>query len=400
MQIPKQTALKEKNNIFQIFFRKLQIKYELSHLHFPKSNRVHLLMMRYIYSIFIYLLLLSSCANIVSPTGGEKDSEPPEILNKSILEKEGIISVDFTFNEYIQINKWEEYFYISPPIETRIQKKIKGKVLTLTIEDTLAKNTTYNIDLNNCIKDNNEGNIVDTLNFIFSNSDKIDSFTLSGQLQDAYTLTAVDNAWIMLFEENRADSIIFREKPNYIAKTNKNGDFHFPNLNSENYTIVSLTDFDFIYNEEEKIAFLCSAVNAQRDSFISLLSFDPIIVIDSIMMDSAIIETESTVTDSLAIEEVKYGNLTIISPGNNQCIFQLFQGKKLISEYKFTKQPFLITNIIPGKYLIKYIADSNRDGSWTTGSWGKRAQAEQVINYPSEITIRSNWDLELEWDLK
>ena len=356
--------------------------------------------MKSIYSIFIYLLLLSSCANIVAPTGGEKDTDSPEILNKKIVVKEGITNIYFTFNEYIQLNKWEEYFYISPPTEKRIQKKIKGKMLTLTIEDTLAKNTTYNIALNNCIKDNNEGNILDTLNFIFSTSDKIDSLTLSGKLQDAYTLNAVENAWIMLFVNNRVDSIIFKEKPNYIAKTNKNGDFHFPNLNSKNYTIVSLTDFDFIYNEEEKIAFLNTEVNAERDSFISLLSFDPIIVIDSMIMDSTIIEVDSTVTDSLVIMEVQYGNLTIISSENKQCIFQLFKNNKVISEFTFAEQPFLLNDITPGKYQIKYITDSNRDGKWTTGSWEKRTQAEQVINYPSEITIRSNWDLELEWELK
>jgi len=356
--------------------------------------------MKSIYSIFIYLLLLSSCANIVAPTGGEKDTDSPEMLNKKIVVKEGITNINFTFNEYIQLNKWEEYFYISPPTEKRIQKKIKGKMLTLTIEDTLAKNTTYNIALNNCIKDNNEGNILDTLNFILSTSDKIDSHTLSGKLQDAYTLNPVENAWIMLFVNNRVDSIIFKEKPNYIAKTNKNGDFHFPNLNSKNYTIVSLTDFDFIYNEEEKIAFLNTEVNAERDSFISLLSFDPIIVIDSIIKDSTLAEVDSTTTDSLVVEEIKYGNLTIISTENKQCIFQLFQNNKVISEFTFTEQPFLLTDITPGKYQIKYIADSNRDGKWTTGSWEKKTQAEQVINYPSEITIRSNWDLELEWELK
>ena len=356
--------------------------------------------MKSIYSIFIYLLLLSSCANIVAPTGGEKDTDSPEMLNKKIVVKEGITNIDFKFNEYIQLNKWEEYFYISPPTEKRIQKKIKGKMLTLTIEDTLAKNTTYNIALNNCIKDNNEGNILDTLNFILSTSDKIDSLTLSGKLQDAYTLNPVENAWIMLFENNRVDSIIFKEKPNYIAKTNKSGDFHFPNLNSTNYTIVSLTDFDFIYNEEEKIAFLNTEVNAKRDSFISLLSFDPIIAIDSIIKDSTLAEVDSTTTDSLVVEEIKYGNLTIISAENKQCIFQLFQNNKVISEFTFTEQPFILTDIVPGKYQIKYIADSNRDGKWTTGSWKKRTQAEQVINYPSEITIRSNWDLELEWDLK
>ena len=355
--------------------------------------------MKSTYSIFIFLTLLSSCANIVAPTGGEKDSFSPEILNKTILEKEGITDIIFTFNEYIQINNWEEYFYISPPIEKRIRKKIKGKKLTITIEDTLSKYTTYNIVLNNCIKDNNEGNILDTLYAILPTSGKIDSLKLSGKLQNAYTLTEVENAWVMLFEENRNDSVMFKEKPNYIAKTNKNGYFNFPNLNNKNYKIISLTDFDFIYNEKEEIAFLNTLVSSERDSFIELLSFDPIIIIDSLLKDSIITSVDSIANDSLIIDELKYGNLNIITKKNNQCIFQLLQNNKVVNEFKFTEEPFLITKIIPGKYKLKYIDDANRDGKWTTGSWEKRTQAERVTNYPSEIIIRSNWNLEIEWEL-
>ena len=365
----------------------------------PKSNRIYLPEMKSIYSISIYLLLLCSCANVVAPSGGEKDANAPEVLNLTILEKEGDTRIDITFDEYIELNKWEEYFYISPPIEKRIQKKIKGKTLTLTIKDTLNENTTYSVNLNNCVKDNNEGNILDTLNFIFSTSDKTDSLTLSGKLQDAYTLTALENAWVMIFDEDRADSIQFKGAPNYIAKTNKNGDFHFPNLNNNNYTIISLTDFDFIYNEGEKIAFLNTLVNAEKDSFISLLAFNPIIVIDSIIKDSAIIKIESEAIDSLILQEVKYGNLTIISSENRQCIFQLIQKDKVINEFNFTAQPFIMNDIRPGKYQIKYIIDRNKNKEWTTGSWEKRTQAEKVIIYPSEIIIRSNWDMELEWEL-
>ena len=41
-------------------------------------------------------------------------------------------------------------------LNKRIQKKIKGTELFLTIEDTLAENATYNLALNSCIKDLNE----------------------------------------------------------------------------------------------------------------------------------------------------------------------------------------------------------------------------------------------------
>ena len=124
----------------------------------------------------------------------------------------------FTLTSFIVLNNWEQNFYISPPINKRIQKIIKGNELFLTIEDTLLENATYNLALSSCIKDLNEGNILDTLNYIFSTSDVLDTLTLSGKLQDAYTLDQIENAWIMLFEENKNDSVIFKENPNYIAK--------------------------------------------------------------------------------------------------------------------------------------------------------------------------------------
>ena len=40
-----------------------------------------------------------------------------------------------------------------------------------------------------------------------------------------------------------------------------------------------------------------------------------------------------------------------------------------------------------------------KEAELDTGNWGDRMQPEKVINYPNEITIRSNWDLELDWNL-
>jgi len=334
---------------------------------------------------------------MVAPTGGEKDISSPTLLQTNSAKKVHEKSISFEFDEFIVLNSWQENFYISPPIKKRILKEIKGTTLTLTIEDTLAQNTTYYIALHNCIKDLNEGNILDTLYYIFSTADKIDTLTLSGKLQDAYTLDAIENTWVMLFEESRNDSMLFKDTPNYIAKTNKNGDFNFPNLNTKNYNILALTDFDFIYNEGEKIAFSNNTINAEKDSFISLLAFDPFIKIDSTTSETDTIISDSTSTDSLLIEEIVYGNLEIITSENIPCIFQLLKNKKVINEYVFVEQPFNLTDITPGKYQLKYISDSNNDGEWTTGNWESKTQAEKVENYPSEITIRANWDLELEW---
>ena len=340
---------------------------------------------------------------MVAPTGGEKDMDAPEILN--IIESVGkestqLEKVYFLFDEYIGLNQWEEHFYISPPIKKRIVKKIAGKSLELHIEDTLMRNTTYLLSLDNCIKDINEGNVVEDLQLLFSTSGNVDSLKLSGKLQDAYTLEVVENAWVMLFEESRNDSIIFKETPNYIAKTDKNGNFHFPNLKANDFKIVALTDFDFIYNKEELIAFSDKLINAEKDSFISLMAFDPIVEIDSIIADTLSTLTDSSKTDSLLVEIITFGKLEIITATNSPCVFQLLQNEKVIIEFIFAAKPYDLLDITPGKYQLKYIADRNGDEIWNTGDWKRKTQPEKVINYKAEITIRSNWDLELEWDLE
>ena len=349
------------------------------------------------------LVLITSCANIVAPTGGDKDIFPPILLSIDEKKESGNIkTLYFEFDEFIVLNNWEENFYISPPIKKRVLKNVNGKTLQLIIDDTLVENTTYNLSLSSCIKDLNEGNILDTLNYAFSNTNQIDTLSISGQLQDAYILKKIENAWIMLYETSRINTSVFQEAPNYVAKTDQHGIFNFPNLKAKKYQIVALTGFDLVYNEDEQIAFLDNSVDAKLESnFIALFAFNPITDIDS-----AIIKTSNIPEDSISIsdttivkEKVLYGNLEINCPLNSPAIFQLLQNEKIISEFIFTKSPYKLTRLTPGKYQLKYILDANQDGKWNTGNWEDRIQPEKVINYPNEITIRSNWDLELDWNL-
>jgi hypothetical protein len=353
-------------------------------------------------NIFVCLLLLTSCANIVAPSGGDQDFDPPRILKTSVIEKPNNThykSIVFEFDEYIQLNNWQENFYISPPIKKTIHKQVKGKTLHINIKDTLNANTDFYIVLNSCIKDNNEGNVLDTLSYEILNSNRSKSNILSGNLKDAYSLAPLGNAWIMIFNDDVNDTMIFKETPNYIARTDKKGFFYFPNLKDINYKIVALTGFDFIYNEEEKIAFLHTLLNAKSDSFISLYAFNPIIT-DSAKMTPKESQSDSVITsvDSIfATEEFPLGKLEIITNRHEKCIFQLLQNDNVIAEIYFAKKPYLIDSIDAGEYQLKYIADRNQDSIWNTGNWEKRIQPEEVFNYPSVITIRSNWDLQLDW---
>ena len=126
--------------------------------------------MKFFLPIILFFFLLNSCANMVAPNGREKDVNAPKLINTTEIyskEKNQLQEIYFAFDEFIELNNWQENFYISPPLQKRILKKIKPYKLILNIEDSLAENTTYHLALNTCIKDLNEGNVLDTLNYIF-----------------------------------------------------------------------------------------------------------------------------------------------------------------------------------------------------------------------------------------
>ena len=349
-----------------------------------------------------YILALSSCANMITPTGGEKDIEAPKIISisKALNEYNELEKIYLSFDEYIAFNNWNEKFYISPSIENNIMKKITDKQLELHIKDNLQANTTYLLSLDNCIKDINEGNVLENLQFIFSTSDVIDTLKLNGQLKDAYSLDNIKNAWVMLFEENRADSIIFKDNPNYIAKTDDNGLFNFPNLNDKNYKLVALTDYDLVYNTNDNIGFYDNVINATTDSFLTLYTFNPIINIDSGLINPKTILENVVISDSnITNKDIINGALIINTTTKQSSIFQLLQDNNVIYEFAFLEGPYILNNIAPGRYKLKHIFDNNDDGKWSTGNWDTKKQPEKIINYSNDVIIRSNWDLKLDWEL-
>ena len=54
----------------------------------------------------------------------------------------------------------------------------------------------------------------------------------------------------------------------------------------------------------------------------------------------------------------------------------------------------------PGAYKIRIIYDTNGDGKWTTGNYFAKRQPEKVIYFSGAVTIRSNWDLEVDWKVE
>jgi hypothetical protein len=61
------------------------------------------------------------------------------------------------------------------------------------------------------------------------------------------------------------------------------------------------------------------------------------------------------------------------------------------------KSPLLST----GAYNLLFVKDDNGDGKWTPGFYSdtEKEKAERTVSFKEEIKIRSNWELDLEWNL-
>lgn len=197
---------------------------------------------------FLYILFISflvaSCAQILAPTGGPKDVQPPLLLSSSPENKALNITNPqfvFTFDEFFTLQNPNDKILISPPLNSNPEFKIKGKSLIINISDTLKQNTTYSFVFSDCIKDITENNTLANFTFLFSTGNFLDSNIIQGKVINAETLEAEKNVFVLLYK-NSNDSLPRTEKPYYITKTNETGYFYFPALSEFDYSIYALND--------------------------------------------------------------------------------------------------------------------------------------------------------------
>ena len=210
---------------------------------------------RNISRVFIYsiaAILLSQCAIVVKPTGGPKDVTPPKVLsytpdNKSTGFRSNKIRI--TFDEYFQLKDLNKQLIISPPLKHAPQTLIKGKTLEITLKDTLKNNSTYTFNFGNAIVDNNEGNVLKSFQYVVSTGDHIDSLSIMGHVQDAFTHDPIKSGYVELYSDI-SDSAVYKKAPAYIALTDEQGNYKINNINGGTYKIIALGNVqtDYLYH--------------------------------------------------------------------------------------------------------------------------------------------------------
>ncbi len=219
---------------------------------------------RSFFALSILLLSCWSCARIAQLSGGDKDTQPPHLIEEASapnfqtnFKKQTIV---LSFDEWLSLKDAFNQVVISPPLEYPFELNLKKKSILFSFDgrEQLRDNATYTINFGDAITDFTEGNIVPDLRFVFSTGRFIDSLQVSGTVVDAITGKPMDKMRVMLYT-NLADSVVRTERPFYFSKTDKEGKFRIQNVREDSFKVFVLDNsgFDYIYNsEEEQIGFL------------------------------------------------------------------------------------------------------------------------------------------------
>ena len=204
------------------------------------------------YLVFSLGLLLTAflaqrCANAVAPTGGPKDTTPPVVV-AAVPENQSTHfigkKIEITFDEFITLENANQNVMISPPLKEKLDIKLKNKTVVVKFKENLVPNTTYTINFGSAIKDLHEGNPFKDYVYSFSTGDHIDTLSITGKVVDAETMKPIENVYVGLYAADRdnLDSLPMTTAPNYISKTDKEGQFSLNGLADKSYLVFALKD--------------------------------------------------------------------------------------------------------------------------------------------------------------
>ncbi|MEG2071471.1 MAG: Ig-like domain-containing protein [Bacteroidales bacterium] len=223
--------------------------------------------MKKIIFFIVTTFFLSSCAKIVMPIGGPKDTNPPVVIKEFPENKSTHFNskqIKLTFNEFVVLNNPNQNILFSPPLSKDPEFGVINKSVIVKLPDTLQPNTTYNVVFSNCIKDFTEGNPIPYYNYVFSTGAYVDSFTVRGKLINAETLKPEPNCFVFLYQDN-IDSLPKTSLPTYITKSLNDGLFRFDNIAEGDYKIFALNDINHNLKFDlpnEDIGYLTETVKA------------------------------------------------------------------------------------------------------------------------------------------
>lgn len=252
---------------------------------------------------------MHSCANMGGgPQGGPRDVTPPKFI-LSTPERSAVNSkpkkAEIFFDEYVVLKDAQDII-VSPPMETTPEIKSVGKKVSITFKDSLEEDATYIIDFGDKIGDFRENNPIKNYYFEFSTGSQIDSFCISGNVVDAYTLVPQENVTIGVYSD-WTDSTLATKRFERITKTNKSGRFILRGLKEKPYHLCAVKDdnTNFKYDAPgESLAWIDTLITPIKKMEERCDTIWKSVDRDSLLgLEPGYVRTDTTIVDSVVCKE-------------------------------------------------------------------------------------------------
>lgn len=263
--------------------------------------------------IFVIISLISlfwGCAKIGSPTGGPKDETPPKVI-KSVPDNYSTNfnnkRIEIEFDEFIQLKSINQELVVSPPQKVKPVVRLRNKVMLIDLQEELIDSTTYTLNFGQAIVDNNESNLLENYQFVFSTGRYIDSLGVSGLIVNAFDLKPSEEPVTIMLYDKFYDSVPYLEIPTYIGKTNKKGYFEVNNLKSDTFKVFALKDknYNLIYDlPDEEIAFLDTNLVLSAEFMMTLL--DSVKISQDSLRNDSLAKKDTLTRDTVAVDTITF----------------------------------------------------------------------------------------------
>ena len=224
---------------------------------------------------------------------------------------------------------------------------------------------------------------------------------------DGTTLVDTIN-WYIGKSDNEKDQPKLRT-PRKLSGFINNAESAFINFNNP----IRSSDFSFIKLMEDtlEVKFKLVALDSLKRNYKFIYPFRPLKKYEATLLPGSFTDVYNTTNDTINLnykvhEAEFFGTVSMKLNFKDslpqQYIFQLLSEKGgIIKEAVIEGSKIVSFNeLSPTKCMFRIIKDSNRNKIWDTGNYKNKTQPEKVIYYQETVDVRSNWDVELEWEVE
>ena len=184
-------------------------------------------------------MIFISCAAVMAPPGGDKDTIPPELVE--IIPPSGSTQfkggqVELKFSEYLDENSIKNAVKIFPLLSSIPDIIYKGDRLFIKFSDSLPENQTIIIIINRNLSDEHKIKIGKGIQIAYSTGDSIDQGSIKGKV--LYSKKASVNLWKL--QDTLDISNYYNRKPDYVIDADDEGEYEFKYLSEGSYKIIAV----------------------------------------------------------------------------------------------------------------------------------------------------------------